>query len=112
MSATLDGSIEQGGAALSALYALQTSAMKLGDLATQKALGGDIDELTYKLTQLRGEAIADDDARIGALNIQLGAVTASAKAALSDVAKTGTVLTNVIAAAKLVDQLLSIVAKV
>ncbi len=70
--ASVNDCINSAEAALNALDGLQTAAMKEGDLATQKALEDDIDVLTNKLTQLRRQQIADNDALIDALNTQLG----------------------------------------
>jgi hypothetical protein len=109
--ADLDAAIGSGEQALTSLYALQTAAMKGGDLATQKALSEDIDNLTYKLTQLRGLAIAADDARIVALASQLDKVTDSATADLADLTKLNQVLSDVLAATKLLDAVIGTVPK-
>jgi polyhydroxyalkanoate synthesis regulator phasin len=79
-----DESTSAGQAALDGLYALQTAALKQGNLSTQKALEDDIDDLTYKLTQFRSLEIDEDETQITALNSQLDAVTATAKSALAD----------------------------
>lgn len=108
----LTKSIDLGEASLQALYALQTQAMKSGDLATQKALEDDIDDLTYKLTQLNALNIAADDQQIDQLNDQLTAVTKTAQAALTDLKQISTVLSDVVTAAKILDGILSVVAKI
>jgi hypothetical protein len=110
--ATLQDSIDQGEAALQQLYQLQTQAMKAGDLTTQKALGDDINDLTYKLTQLKNEQIADDDASIDKINAQLSKVVEAAKAAQGDFSKVSDVLGAVISAAKVIDSVLGVVAAV
>jgi len=110
--ALLDDTITAGENSLQALYALQTAAMKSGDLVTQKALEDDIDDLTYKLTQLQSQQIAVDDAQITALNNQLAKVTATAQAALNDLTKLTAVLQSVVSAAQLVDAILTTAAKI
>lgn len=95
--------IDKGETALTALYALQTVAMKSGNLAAQKALADDIDDLTYKLTQLQSLEIEDDDIQITALNARLDAVTQAGQEALKDIAKLTIVLGDIVAAAKVLD---------
>jgi ABC-type transporter Mla subunit MlaD len=104
--ASVNDCINSGEAALNALYALQTAAMKAGNLAAQKALEDDIDELTYKLTQLRRQQIADNDAQINALNTQLGQVTTTAQAALNDLDELTAVLNDVVTASQILDGIL------
>jgi DNA repair exonuclease SbcCD ATPase subunit len=101
--ADVDAAIDAGEQALNSLYALQTAAMKAGDLATQKALSDDIDDLTYKLTQLRSSEIAADDTQIAALSRQLDEVTASAQADMADLTRLNQVLSDVLTATKLLD---------
>lgn len=108
--ASLNDCINSGESALNALYALQTAAMKAGNLAAQKALEDDIDELTYKLTQLRQQQIADDNDKINSLNAQLGQVTASAQNALQDLNKLTGVLNGVVTATQILSGILSAVA--
>ena len=105
--ATTDDVILKGEAALTALYNLQKAAMKKGDLATQKALADDIDDLTYKLTQLQSLQVAADDEQIQALNNKLDAVTDSAKKSLARLNNITTVLGNVVAGAKLLDSVIT-----
>lgn len=108
--ATVNDCINSGEAALNALYALQTAAMKTGNLAAQKALEDDIDDLTYKLTQLRRQQIADNDAQINALNIQLGQVSTSAQDALNKLDRLTDVLNDVVTASQLLDGILGVAA--
>lgn len=107
--ASVNDCINSGEAALNALYALQTAAMKDGNLAAQKALKDDIDDLTYKLTQLRRQQIADNNAQINALNTQLAQVTTTAQDALNDLDELSTVLSDVVTAAQILDGILGIV---
>lgn len=108
--ASLNDCINSGEAALNALYTLQTAAMKAGNLAAQKALEDDIDDLTYKLTQLRQQQIADDDARINSLNTQLAQVTTSAQSALQNLDQLTGVLNDIVTAAQILGGILSVVA--
>lgn len=108
--ASVNDCINSGEAALNALYALQTAAMKVGNLAAQKALEDDIDDLTYKLTQFRQQQIAGFNAQIDALNAQLGQVTASAQAALQNLDKLTGVLNNLVAASHVLGGILGAVA--
>jgi len=108
---TIDDAINSGDVALNNLYALQTAAMKQGNLAAQKALADDIDGLTYKLTQLRGMAITANDSQIAALNAQLDKVTSSAKASLAQLDNLTKVLNDVVLAAKLIDSIIGLAIK-
>lgn len=108
--ASLNDCINSAESALNALYALQTAAMKAGNLAAQKALEDDIDDMTYKLTRLRQQEIADDDARINSLNTQLAQVTVSAQKALQDLNKLTGVLNDVVTATQILSGILSAVA--
>ena len=107
--ATVDDAIASGQDALNNLYTLQINAVKAGDVATQKALEDDIDDLMYKLTQLTNQANAVDQTRIDALNTKLQAVTTTAKAAEADLSTMSEVLNDIVAAAKLIDQVLAVV---
>lgn len=107
--ANVNDCIDSGESALNALYGLQTTAMKQGNLVAQKALKDDIDELTYKLTQLRRQQIADNDAQINALDAQLRQVTSSAQDALKNLDKMTAVLSDMIAATKVLDGILGAV---
>lgn len=107
--ASVNDCINSGETALNALYALQTAAMKTGNLAAQKALEDDIDDLTYKLTQLRRQRIADNDVQINALNSQLAKVTTAAQDALSNLDQLSSVLSDVVAASQILDGALSAV---
>ena len=109
--AGLDDAIAKGETALNNLYALQTAAMKKGDVVTQKALEDDIDDFTYKLTQLQSLAITADDAQIATLNGPLDAVTRSAQSALADLSKLVNVLNNIVTAAKVLDGIIQTAAK-
>lgn len=109
--ANLNDCIDSGESALNALYGLQTTAMKQGNLAAQKALKDDINELTYKLTQLRLQQIAENDAQIDALDVQLRQVTSSAQDALKNLDKLTAVLSDMITATKVLDGVLGAVAR-
>jgi hypothetical protein len=108
--ASVNDCISSGETALNALYALQTAAMKAGNLSAQKALEDDIDELTYKLTQLRRQQIADDNVQINALNTQLGEVTTSAQDALNNLDELNAVLNDVVTASQILNGILGAVA--
>jgi polyhydroxyalkanoate synthesis regulator phasin len=108
--ASVDDCIKSGEASLSALYTLQTDAMKAGNIAAQKALKDDIDDLTYKLTLLRRQEIDDDNAQINALNAQLGQVTATAQTALKSLDHLSDVLADVVGATSTLDGILGAVA--
>jgi hypothetical protein len=112
MATPYDGVIASAQAALDKLSDLETAAMSKGDLATVNALQSDSDDLTLKLTQLRALAVDDDDAQIAAINKQLDAVTANANAALADLSKLSSVLSNVLTATKLIDSIVTTIAKV
>ena len=105
---SVDAAIAKGEAALNNLYTLQITAVKNGDVATQKALEDDIDDLRYKLTQLRSQAITADAGKIAALNAQLDKVAATAQASLTDLSKLSDVINAVVIAAKLIDGILSV----
>lgn len=104
--ASTNDCINSGENALKALYALQTAAMTSGNLSAQKALSDDINNLTYNLTQLRCQQIADDDTKINALNIQLGRVTTTAENARSNLDQLTQVLQNVVKATRILDGIL------
>lgn len=110
--ATVNDCINSGEAALNALYALQTASMKAGNLAAQKALEDDIDELTYKLTQLRRQQIAENDAQINALNTQLGQVSTTAQNSLKNLDQLTDVLKDVVTASQVLDGILGVAASV
>jgi len=110
MAKPYDACIESAQAALDKLSDLETAAMKKGDLATVNSLQDDSDALTLKLTQLRALAVDDDDKQIAALNKQLDAITTQAKAALTDISKLTSVLSNTITATKLIDSIITIAA--
>lgn len=105
--ASVNDCINSAEAALNALYALQTAAMKAGNLAAQKALEDDIDELTYQLTQLRRQQIADNDAQINILNTQLAQVITTAQNALTNLDELTAVLNDVVTASKVLDGILA-----
>jgi hypothetical protein len=105
--ASVNDCINSSETTLNALYALQTAAMKAGNLAAQKALEDDIDDLTYKLTQLRRQQIADNDVQINALDTQLGQITTSAQGALNNLDELTTVLHGVVTAAQILDRILA-----
>ena len=109
--ASVNDCINSGEAALGALYALQTAAMKAGNLAAQKALKTISMSFTYKLTQLRRQQIADNNAQINALNTQLGQVTTTAQTALNNLDQLSAVLSDVVSAAQTLDGILGMVAK-
>ncbi len=98
--------IASGNAALSALYSLQVAAMKQGDLASQKALKDDIDDLTYKLTQLNAVQINADQTQIDALGKSLDALTQQANASLAKLSNLTAVLQTAVNVAKLIDTVL------
>ena len=106
----LTTSLDKGEAALSALYALQMTAMKEGDLVTQKALKDDIDDLTYQLTQLSAAEVEVDEVRIAALNTGLDAATQAAEAGLKNIGQLVSVLQTTVAAAKLVSGVVQLAA--
>lgn len=112
MATTWDASIAKGQAALDALYALTNAAMQSGNVAAQKALEDDVDDLTYKLTQLRSLAVDEDANQVTALNAQLDSVTTAAKASLANLDQLSTVLNNVVTAAKLLDSIIAVAAKI
>lgn len=103
-----DACIASAQAALDKVSDLETAAMKRGDLATVNALQDDSDALTLKLTQLRALAVDDDDKQIAALNNQLDAITAQANAALTDISKLTSVLSNILTTTKLLDSIITI----
>ena len=104
--ASTDDCIRSGEVALNALYALQTAAMKSGNLAAQKALSDDINNLNYNLTQLQCQQIADNDTKINALNSQLDQVTKTAQNAINNLDQLTTVLQNVVTATRILDGIL------
>ncbi len=106
----LTASIAKGEAALSALYTLQMTAMKTGDLVTQKALKDGIDDLTYQLTQLSSAEVEVDQAKVEALNKGLDAAAQTATACLEDIAHLTSVLQTTVAAAKLVSGIVQLAA--
>jgi hydrogenase maturation factor HypF (carbamoyltransferase family) len=108
--AGIDDTINKAETALNGLYGLQQAAMKKGDVATQKALESDVDELLHKLTQLRSQQINANQTQIDALNVQLDKVTAAAQGSMDSLDKVSAVLNAVDAAAKLIDKILSVAA--
>jgi hypothetical protein len=108
--ASVNDCINSGETALNALYALQTTAMKAGNLAAQKALEDDIDDFTYKLTLLRRQQIADNDAQINALNTQLGQITTTAQDALNKLDELTEVLNDVVTASQILDRIIGALA--
>ena len=104
--ASTNDCISSGEVALNALYGLQTAAMTSGNLAAQKALNDDIGNLTYNLTQLQWQQIADNDNKINALNTQLGQVTTTAQDALNNLNQLTTVLQDVVTATRILDGIL------
>jgi hypothetical protein len=110
MSASTDpiGKTQQ---AIAALRALWQAAANANNVAAEKALDPQIDDLSDKLDALRGAKIAADNAQIAALNKQLDAVTAAATAAMQDLSKLSTALDAALAAAKLLDTVVAAAAK-
>ena len=102
-----DDCLSTGQSALSNLYGMQAEAMQHGNIAAQKALEDDIDDLTYKLTQARALQIQQDDTQIVILNTKLSAITHTAQSVVNDIENLNKVLANVVAAAKILDSLIS-----
>src|ERR1700710_3028169 len=99
--------LSNGEKALAKLYAMQAKAMQTGNMAAQKALGDDINDLTYKLTQARALQIQQDDDQIVVLNAKLVAVTQAGQAVVNDIKKLNQVLANIVAAVKILDSIIS-----
>ncbi|RDS84887.1 hypothetical protein DWU98_02730 [Dyella monticola] len=98
--ASISDCTASGEAALNALYALQTAAMKSGNLVAQKALKDDTDDLTYKLTQLHRQQIAVNDVQIASLTGQLNQVTQAAQQAVDQLNELDNVLDYVVKASQ------------
>jgi hypothetical protein len=108
MATSLDDCIDKAETALGKINALETAAMRKGDIATMNALQGDSNMLNLRLTQLQALRIQATIADIEALGKQLDGVTASADQALSGLAQIATVLTGILAVTKTLDGLIAI----
>jgi hypothetical protein len=111
MATSWDDCIAQAEAALGKINALETAAMRRGDIVTMNALQGDSNDLTLKLTQLQALKIQATLAQIATLSRQLDAVSNSAGEALTDLSNVSAVLTGILTVTSTLDSLIAIAAK-
>jgi hypothetical protein len=111
MATSWDDCITKAEAALGKINALETAAMRRGDIVTMNALQGDSNDLTLKLTQLQALKIQATLAQIATLSRQLDAVSDSAGEALTDLSEVSAVLTGILTVSSTLDSLIAIAAK-
>jgi hypothetical protein len=110
MPTVYDDNVAKAEAALGKLNALETAAMRAGDIVTMNALQSDSNDLSLKLTQLRALQYQSDVGQIVALNNQLDGISNSVDLALRDVTKIASVLTGILAATRTLDALIAVAA--
>ncbi len=95
-------------ALLQNLQTLHNQAMQAGNAGAMAQATAQIKTTTTQLAQLRNAQIADDDAQLNLLDVQLDQATAAAQAAMQNLANLGKFLGTLSSAGQTITQIASV----